>query len=82
MIPALFQVLFAFLMSTALAFIFERPLEAPITLETGFAVLWLGALGSGIAYLVFFRLLQAWGATMPKGSKDKSRRVEIVVATR
>jgi drug/metabolite transporter (DMT)-like permease len=63
MIPALFQVLFAFLMSTALAFVFERPFEAPITLETGFAILWLGALGSGIAYLVFFRLLQAWGAT-------------------
>jgi drug/metabolite transporter (DMT)-like permease len=63
MIPALFQVFFAFLMSTALAFVFERPLEAPITLETGFAVLWLGALGSGIAYLVFYRLLGAWGAT-------------------
>lgn len=63
MIPAMFQVFFAFLMSTALAFVFERPLEAPITLETGLAVLWLGALGSGIAYLVFFRLLQAWGAT-------------------
>jgi len=63
MIPALFQVLFAFLMSTTLAFVFERPFEAPITVETGFAILWLGALGSGIAYLVFFRLLQAWGAT-------------------
>ncbi len=63
MIPALFQVLFALLMSTTLAFVFERPLEAPITVETGFAILWLGALGSGIAYLVFFRLLQAWGAT-------------------
>jgi drug/metabolite transporter (DMT)-like permease len=63
MIPAMFQVFFAFLMSTALAFVFERPLEAPITLETAFAVLWLGALGSGIAYLVFFRLLGAWGAT-------------------
>ena len=63
MIPAMFQVFFAFLMSTALAFVFERPLEAPITLETAFAVLWLGALGSAIAYLVFFRLLGAWGAT-------------------
>ena len=63
MIPAMFQVLFAFLMSTALAFIFERPLEAPITLETGFAVVWLGLLGSGLAYLVFFRLLRSWGAT-------------------
>ena len=63
MIPAMFQVLFALVMSTALAFAFERPLEAPITLETGFAVVWLGLLGSGLAYLVFFRLLQHWGAT-------------------
>ena len=63
MIPAMFQVFFALVMSTALAFIFERPLDAPITLETGFAVLWLGAFGSGLAYLVFFRLLRSWGAT-------------------
>jgi drug/metabolite transporter (DMT)-like permease len=63
MIPALFQVLFAFVMVTVLAFVFERPLDAPITLETGFAVVWLGLLGSGLAYLVFFRLLRSWGAT-------------------
>ncbi len=63
MIPAMFQVFFAFLMVTVLAFVFEKPMEAPITLETGFAVLWIGLLGSGLAYLVFFRLLRAWGAT-------------------
>lgn len=63
MIPALFQVFFAFVMVTVLAFIFEKPMDAPITLETGFAVVWLGALGSGLAYLVFFRLLRSWGAT-------------------
>ena len=28
-----------------------------------FAVVWLGLLGSGAAYLVFFRLLGQWGAT-------------------
>ena len=28
-----------------------------------FAVIWLGLLGSGLAYLVFFRLLGTWGAT-------------------
>ncbi|HET7141872.1 MAG TPA: DMT family transporter, partial [Candidatus Limnocylindria bacterium] len=27
------------------------------------AVVWLGLLGSGTAYLVFFRLLGRWGAT-------------------
>ncbi|MDQ2673735.1 MAG: DMT family transporter [Chloroflexota bacterium] len=63
MIPAMFQVFFAFLMVTVLAFIFEKPMEAPITLETGFAVAWIGLLGSGLAYLVFFRLLRSWGAT-------------------
>ena len=63
MIPALFQVGFAFVIVTVLAFVFERPLSAPITLETGFAVVWLGLLGSGLAYLIFFRLLGRWGAT-------------------
>ena len=35
----------------------------PITPEALFAVIWLGLLGSGLAYLVFFRLLGRWGAT-------------------
>ena len=34
MIPAMFQVAFAFVMVTVLAFLFERPFEAPITAET------------------------------------------------
>ena len=63
MIPAMFQVAFAFVMVTVLAFLFERPLEAPITAETAFAVAWIGLFGSGLAYLVFFRLLRDWGAT-------------------
>ena len=28
-----------------------------------FAVIWLGLLGSGLAYLLFFRILGRWGAT-------------------
>jgi drug/metabolite transporter (DMT)-like permease len=63
MIPAMFQVAFAFVMVTVLAFLFERPFEAPITAETAFAVAWIGLFGSGLAYLVFFRLLHDWGAT-------------------
>jgi drug/metabolite transporter (DMT)-like permease len=27
------------------------------------AVAWLGVLGSGVAYLLFFRLIRSWGAT-------------------
>ena len=63
MIPAMFQVAFALLMVSVLAFVFERPLEAPLTVETLFAVAWLGILGSGLAYIIFFRLLRDWGAT-------------------
>ena len=32
-------------------------------LDAWFAVLWLGLLGSGVAFLIFFRLLGSWGAT-------------------
>ena len=63
MIPAMFQVAFALLMVTVLALVFERPFEAPLTPETLFAVAWLGLFGSGLAYIIFFRLLRDWGAT-------------------
>lgn len=63
MIPAVFQVGNALVMVTLLAFVFENPLAAPITFETVFAVVWLGLLGSGLAYLVYFRLLRDWGAS-------------------
>ena len=35
----------------------------PTALDAWFAVLWLGLLGSGMAFLIFFRLLGSWGAT-------------------
>ena len=63
MIPALFQVGFALVMTTVLAFVFERPMATRLTWESIGAVVWLGLLGSGLAYLVFFRLLGRWGAT-------------------
>ena len=63
MIPALFQVAFAFLIAGTLALVFERPAEMRLTTEAIFAVVWLGVLGSGLAYLLFFRLLDRWGAT-------------------
>ncbi len=65
MIPAICQVTFALIMVTVLAFVFERPADViqQMTLEALFAVVWLGLLGSGLAYLVFFRLLGRWGAT-------------------
>jgi drug/metabolite transporter (DMT)-like permease len=62
-VPAFLQVAIAFVMSGILAV----ALEAPTSLAYGpaaiLAVLWLGLLGSGLAYLAYFRLIRAWGAT-------------------
>ena len=63
MIPALFQVSFALVLTAIPALLVERPWEGTLTLEAFLAVLWLGLIGSGAAYLIFFRLLQNWGAT-------------------
>jgi drug/metabolite transporter (DMT)-like permease len=63
MIPALFQVGFALVMMAIPAVLLERPWEGGITGDALFSVIWLGLLGSGAAYLIFFRLLGHWGAT-------------------
>lgn len=63
MIPALLQVALALVMVSIPALLLERPWEARLTADALFAVAWLGLLGSGLAYLVFFRLLGRWGAT-------------------
>lgn len=41
----------------------ERPFQPPALPITWLAVAWLGLLGSCIAYLLFFYLINAWGAT-------------------
>lgn len=57
----------AFVTITALALIFERPAGGLVALPESsagwFAVLWLGILGTGLAYLLFFRIIERWGAT-------------------
>ena len=63
MIPALFQVLFGLLVVGTLAFVFERPLAVVPAPEAILSVVWLGVLGSSLAYLFYFRILQHWGAT-------------------
>ncbi|MEA2518468.1 MAG: hypothetical protein QOF49_548 [Chloroflexota bacterium] len=63
MIPAVFQVFFGFLVTAVLAFAFEAPLSVTWVPEAVVAVVWLGLLGSGLAYLSYFRILQHWGAT-------------------
>lgn len=64
MIPALFQVAFAFVVVGLLALVVEQPFgRIDPTPEAWFAIVWLGILGSGFAYLCYFRLLKDWGAT-------------------
>jgi drug/metabolite transporter (DMT)-like permease len=63
MIPALFQVFFAFVIVTVIAFSFEQPWTVAWNFNAVGSVVWLGILGSGFAYLVNFRLLSRMGAT-------------------
>jgi drug/metabolite transporter (DMT)-like permease len=62
-VPAVVQVGFALVMVAVLAFAFERPLEVSWNTDAIIAVVWLGLLGSGLAYLVHVRLLARIGAT-------------------
>ena len=41
----------------------ERPMHLPALPITWFALAWLGLLGSCLAYLLFFYLINAWGPT-------------------
>jgi drug/metabolite transporter (DMT)-like permease len=63
MIPALFQVGFAFVIVSVLALVFESPFAVQWTTDALIAVVWLGVLGSGLAYILNFRLLGRLGAT-------------------
>jgi drug/metabolite transporter (DMT)-like permease len=62
-IPAVFQVGFALIVIAVLAVVFEKPLQVSWNGDAILAVVWLGLLGSGLAYLVNFRLLARIGAT-------------------
>jgi drug/metabolite transporter (DMT)-like permease len=63
MVPAVFQVSFAALITGVLALLTEHPWTATPDGEAVFGILWLGVLGSGLAYLLVFRLFANWGAT-------------------
>jgi drug/metabolite transporter (DMT)-like permease len=63
MIPAVFQVTFATIIVGVVAILFEHPWTATPDAQAVFSILWLGLLGSGVAYLAVFRLFAAWGAT-------------------
>ncbi|MEX2183512.1 MAG: DMT family transporter [Chloroflexota bacterium] len=63
MIPAVFQVTFAAIITGTIALLIEQPLEATPDTQAIISILWLGLLGSGLAYLIVFRLFSRWGAT-------------------
>ena len=63
MIPAVFQVTFAALITGTIALLVEHPWTARPDGQAVVAILWLGLLGSGVAYLAVFRLFAHWGAT-------------------
>jgi drug/metabolite transporter (DMT)-like permease len=56
-----------FVLVTALALVFERPdgglLSLPASALGWVGMVWLGVLGTGLAYLLFFRIIERWGAT-------------------
>lgn len=56
-------VLFSDLMLWACAIAFESPLRLPSLSLTWIALLWLGFLGTGLAYLLYFYLINEWGST-------------------
>jgi len=64
---ALTQVVTAACVTITLAAIAEHPdgglIALPPTPGAWVAVLWVGILGSGVAYLLFFGIMRAWGAT-------------------
>jgi drug/metabolite transporter (DMT)-like permease len=58
-----FELGFALLLIAPLATVVEGPIGLPSRMDALVAVTWLGLIGSGIAFLTFFRLLGRWGAT-------------------
>jgi len=63
MVPAFFQVFFALIVTGAAAILIESPADVPLTAPAILAIVWLGLLGSGFAYPIFFGLLKRWGPT-------------------
>jgi drug/metabolite transporter (DMT)-like permease len=57
------QVGWALAMVVALAFLVDGGITLPAVPEAAFAVGWLGTIGTGFAYVVFFGLLTGWGPT-------------------
>jgi drug/metabolite transporter (DMT)-like permease len=57
------QMLWSAVFLIPVALLVERPMLSEVTLRAWFAVAWLGLLGSGAAYILYFGLIQRIGAT-------------------
>ena len=66
-VPPVFQAFYTMLAADALMWIVTPVVEAPFTLPalpiTWFAIAWLGVLGAGVSYLIFYHLLHEIGPT-------------------
>jgi drug/metabolite transporter (DMT)-like permease len=60
---AFLEVGIAFLITLVAAFVVEDPLATRVEASTVLSVVWLGLIGSGLAFMAFFFLLGRWGAT-------------------
>jgi drug/metabolite transporter (DMT)-like permease len=60
---AFLEVTFAFVVTLVLAILFCSPWATGLGWEAIGSVVWLGLIGSGLAFLAFFFLLNRWGAT-------------------
>ncbi|HEX2194637.1 MAG TPA: DMT family transporter [Candidatus Limnocylindria bacterium] len=60
---AFLEVGFAFVITLALTVVFGSPWVTRLELDAVLSVVWLGLIGSGLAFLAFFFLLNRWGAT-------------------
>jgi drug/metabolite transporter (DMT)-like permease len=60
---AFLEVGFAFLITLVAAFVLEDPLATRVEASTVLSIVWLGLIGSGLAFMAFFFLLGRWGAT-------------------
>jgi drug/metabolite transporter (DMT)-like permease len=62
LVPAVFQVAFAFVIVSAIALAGEQPFAVAWQPDAIFAIAWLGVFGSALAYILMFRLLARIGA--------------------
>ncbi len=63
LVLAVGQVGWSVVMVAAMALLVDGRLVLPANPQAALAVGWLGSIGTGFAYIVFFRLLTGWGPT-------------------